>query len=133
MRGDSAPWPLFVFDFLLGFFRLYHPVSGLWADKFVYVGYMSLPWSVALIIMFPGRLVLSLLCLTRISSFALRFVLCVVVPSSLTLVALTAMTYSAPEPMSPFLKAEIEFPYQLEIRINQDEVQANFRASRRRW
>ena len=38
-----------------------------------------------------------------------------------------AMIYSASEPMSPFLKAEIEFPYQLEIRINQDEVQANFR------
>ena len=29
--------------------------------------------------------------------------------------------------MSPFSKVEIEFPYQLEIRINQDEVQANFR------
>ena len=29
--------------------------------------------------------------------------------------------------MSPFSKVEIEFPYQLEVRINQDEVQANFR------
>ena len=38
-----------------------------------------------------------------------------------------AMIYSASEPMSPFTKVEIEFPYQLEIRINQDEVQANFR------
>ena len=38
-----------------------------------------------------------------------------------------AMIYSASEPMSPFSKVEIEFPYQLEIRINQDEVQANFR------
>lgn len=38
-----------------------------------------------------------------------------------------AMIYSASEPMSPFQKVEIEFPYQLEIRINQDEVQANFR------
>lgn len=38
-----------------------------------------------------------------------------------------AMIYSASEPMSPFSKVEIEFPYQLEVRINQDEVQANFR------
>ena len=38
-----------------------------------------------------------------------------------------AMIYSASDPMSPFSKVDIEFPYQLEIKINQDEVQANFR------
>ena len=38
-----------------------------------------------------------------------------------------AMIYSASDTMSPFSKVEIEFPYQLEIKINQDEVQANFR------
>lgn len=38
-----------------------------------------------------------------------------------------AMIYSAPDPISPFSKVEIEFPYQLEIKINQDEVKANFR------
>lgn len=38
-----------------------------------------------------------------------------------------AMIYSASEPMSPFSKVDIEFPYQLEIKINQDEVKANFR------
>ena len=41
--------------------------------------------------------------------------------------SIRAMIYSASEPMSPFSEVEIEFPYQLEIRINQDEVQANFR------
>lgn len=38
-----------------------------------------------------------------------------------------AMIYSASEPLSPFSKVDIEFPYQLEIKINQDEVKANFR------
>lgn len=38
-----------------------------------------------------------------------------------------AMIYSASDPMSPFSKLDIEFPYQLEIKINQDEVKANFR------
>ncbi|KAL9075095.1 MAG: hypothetical protein Q9161_001780 [Pseudevernia consocians] len=37
------------------------------------------------------------------------------------------MIYSASDPISPFSKVEIEFPYQLEIKINQDEVKANFR------
>ncbi|CAF9906400.1 SUMO ligase siz1 [Imshaugia aleurites] len=38
-----------------------------------------------------------------------------------------AMIYSASDPISPFSKVDIEFPYQLEIKINQDEVNANFR------
>ena len=38
-----------------------------------------------------------------------------------------AMIYSASDPMSPFSKVDIEFPYQLEIKINQDEVQGSFR------
>lgn len=38
-----------------------------------------------------------------------------------------AMIYSASDPVSPFSKVDIEFPYQLEIKINQDEVKANFR------
>ena len=41
--------------------------------------------------------------------------------------SIRAMIYSASDPLSPFAKVEIEFPYQLEIKINQDEVQANFR------
>lgn len=38
-----------------------------------------------------------------------------------------AMIYCASDTMSPFSKVDIEFPYQLEIRINQDEVKSNFR------
>lgn len=38
-----------------------------------------------------------------------------------------AMIYCGSDSMSPFGKADIEFPYQLEIRINQDEVKSNFR------
>ncbi|CAD6583364.1 MAG: SUMO ligase siz1 [Alectoria sarmentosa] len=38
-----------------------------------------------------------------------------------------AMIYCASDPMSPFSKVDIEFPYQLEIKINQDEVKSNFR------
>ena len=38
-----------------------------------------------------------------------------------------AMIYCASEPMSPFSKVDIEFPNQLEIKINQDQVKSNFR------
>jgi len=37
------------------------------------------------------------------------------------------MIYCAADAMSPFSRVEIEFPYQLEIKINQDEVKANLR------
>lgn len=38
-----------------------------------------------------------------------------------------AMIYCAADSMSPFSRADIEFPYQLEIKVNQDEVKANLR------
>lgn len=38
-----------------------------------------------------------------------------------------AMIYCAADAMSPFSRSDIEFPYQLEIKVNQDEVKANFR------
>jgi len=38
------------------------------------------------------------------------------------------MLYCAAEPiMGPYMKSDIAFPQQLEIRINQDEVKANFK------
>lgn len=37
------------------------------------------------------------------------------------------MIYCAADAMSPFSHVDIEFPYQLEIKINQDEVKANLR------
>lgn len=37
------------------------------------------------------------------------------------------MIYCAADPMSPFSRVDIEFPYQVEIKINQDEVKANLR------
>ena len=38
-----------------------------------------------------------------------------------------AMIYCAADPMSPFSRVDIEFPYQVEIKINQDEVKASLR------
>ncbi len=38
-----------------------------------------------------------------------------------------AMIYCASDPLSPFSKAEIAFPYQVEIKVNMDEVKANLR------
>ena len=35
-----------------------------------------------------------------------------------------AMIYCAADPMSPFSRVDIEFPYQVEIKINQDEVKS---------
>ena len=37
------------------------------------------------------------------------------------------MIYCAADPISPFSRVDIEFPYQLEIKVNQDEVKANLR------
>ncbi|KAL2037021.1 hypothetical protein N7G274_010306 [Stereocaulon virgatum] len=37
------------------------------------------------------------------------------------------MIYCGADPMSPFSRVDIEFPYQVEIKINQDEVKANLR------
>lgn len=37
------------------------------------------------------------------------------------------MVYCAADAMSPFSRVEIEFPYQVEIKVNQDEVKANLR------
>jgi len=37
------------------------------------------------------------------------------------------MIYCAADAMSPFSRVDIEFPYQLEIKINQDEVKVNLR------
>jgi len=37
------------------------------------------------------------------------------------------MIYCAPDAMSPFSRVDIEFPHQLEIKVNQDEVKANLR------
>ena len=37
------------------------------------------------------------------------------------------MVYCAAEAMSAFSKVDIEFPYQIEIKVNQDEVKANLR------
>ena len=41
--------------------------------------------------------------------------------------ATRAMIYCAADAMSPFSRVDIEFPHQLEIKVNQDEVKANFR------
>ncbi|MCJ1347544.1 SUMO ligase siz1 [Peltigera leucophlebia] len=41
--------------------------------------------------------------------------------------SIKAMIYCASEPISPFSKVDISFPYQLEIKINGDEVKANLR------
>lgn len=38
-----------------------------------------------------------------------------------------AMIYCASDPISTFSKVEINFPYQVEIKVNQDEVKANLR------
>lgn len=37
------------------------------------------------------------------------------------------MIYCASDPIPPYSKAEISFPYQVEIKVNQDEVKANLR------
>ncbi len=37
------------------------------------------------------------------------------------------MIYCASDPLSPFSKADIAFPYQVEIKVNMDEVKANLR------
>ena len=37
------------------------------------------------------------------------------------------MIYCASDPLSPFSKADITFPYQVEIKVNMDEVKANLR------
>ena len=37
------------------------------------------------------------------------------------------MVYCAADAMSPFTLVDIEFPYQFEIKVNQDEVKANWR------
>ncbi|MCJ1471214.1 SUMO ligase siz1 [Pseudocyphellaria aurata] len=41
--------------------------------------------------------------------------------------SIKAMVYCASDPISPYSKAEISFPYQIEIKVNQDEVKANLR------
>ena len=41
--------------------------------------------------------------------------------------SIKAMIYCASDPITPFSKAEISFPYQIEIKVNQDEVKANLR------
>lgn len=41
--------------------------------------------------------------------------------------SIKAMIYCASEPISPFSKVDISFPYQLEIKINGDDVKANLR------
>lgn len=38
-----------------------------------------------------------------------------------------AMIYCAPDAMSSFSRVDIEFPHQIEIKVNQDEVKANLR------
>ena len=40
---------------------------------------------------------------------------------------LRVMVYCAADPISPFTKVDIAFPYQVEIRVNGDEVKANLR------
>ena len=37
------------------------------------------------------------------------------------------MIYCASDPLSPFSFADIAFPYQVEIKVNEDEVKANLR------
>ena len=37
------------------------------------------------------------------------------------------MIYCASDPLSPFSKADIAFPYQVEIKVNMDEIKANLR------
>ena len=41
--------------------------------------------------------------------------------------SIKAMMYSASEPISPFSKVDISFPHQVEIKINGDDVKANFK------
>lgn len=41
--------------------------------------------------------------------------------------SLKAMVYCAADPISPFTSADIAFPYQVEIKVNEDEVKANLR------
>lgn len=41
--------------------------------------------------------------------------------------SIKAMIYCASDPITPYSKAEISFPYQIEIKVNQDEVKANLR------
>lgn len=41
--------------------------------------------------------------------------------------SMRAMVYCAVEPMASFAKADIAFPSQIEIRVNGDEVKANFK------
>ena len=40
---------------------------------------------------------------------------------------LKIMVYCAADPISPFTRADIAFPYQVEVRVNGDEVKANLR------
>ena len=40
---------------------------------------------------------------------------------------LRVMIYCASDPLSPFSFADIAFPYQVEIKVNEDEVKANLR------
>ena len=40
---------------------------------------------------------------------------------------LRAMIYCASDPINPYTLADIAFPYQVEIKINEDEVKANIR------
>lgn len=40
---------------------------------------------------------------------------------------LKVMVYCAADPISPFTKVDIAFPYQVEIRVNGDEVKSNLR------
>ena len=40
---------------------------------------------------------------------------------------LKVMIYCAADPISPFTKVDVAFPYQVEIRVNGDEVKANLR------
>ncbi|MCJ1424368.1 SUMO ligase siz1 [Sticta canariensis] len=41
--------------------------------------------------------------------------------------SIKAMIYCASDPIPPYSKSEISFPYQIEIKVNQDEVKANLR------
>ena len=40
---------------------------------------------------------------------------------------LKIMVYCAADPISPFTRVDIAFPYQVEVRVNGDEVKANLR------
>ena len=41
--------------------------------------------------------------------------------------SIKALIYCASDPIPPYSKSEISFPYQIEIKVNQDEVKANLR------